>query len=386
MQLTDVLAEVPAGLYVLTASGELGAYDAQRQLHIDEPLSRAFAEHNRDFLRAHLQDPLADDRRVAILFDSLEPNAWGHLTLSLEDSVVRFLYPAGKRTLGGLTAFQKKSRNLSVYRGMELLLDYRHERKPDEPVYCPVLFNPHSTLSGRISAIGRKPHEQEHDIPVLDVLNLIAPTPATRRASPAVLALIDKLRQGVVRKDQRRDSRWSVQHGNSYIEVPVPGEEAYAELARDKRLGRAITLPSVDARRLHETEYVEPVERWLKIPHQPVSAERMRAFVQFLRLDGSRLAELTARSLIYTAPAGTRLLDRGLRDAWNLYLLEGALMLMPADGATLRVDGGTDKAAYPVAFLKPRKYTVETLTPVSFLWVHDLLLEAVLGEMKQPAG
>src|SRR4030066_916887 len=114
MQLTDVLAEVPAGLYVLTASGELGAYDAQCQLHIDEPLSRAFAEHSRDFLRAPLQDPLADGRRVAILFGSLEPNAWGHLTLSLEDSVGRFLYPAGRRTIGGLTDFQKKSRNLSV--------------------------------------------------------------------------------------------------------------------------------------------------------------------------------------------------------------------------------------------------------------------------------
>src|SRR4030066_2491678 len=137
MQLTDVLAEVPAGLSGLTARGELGAYDAQCQLHIDEPLSRAFAEHSRDFLRAHLQDPLADDRRGAILFGSLEPNAWGHLTLSLEDSVVRFLFPAGKRTLGGVPAFQKKSRNLSVYRGLELLLDYPHETKPDEPGYCP---------------------------------------------------------------------------------------------------------------------------------------------------------------------------------------------------------------------------------------------------------
>jgi len=61
-------------------------------------------------------------------------------------------------------------------------------------------------------------------------------------------------------------------------------------------------------------------------------------------------------------------------------------MLTPADGATLRIDGGTDKAAYPVAFLKPRKYAIESLTPVSFLWVHDLLLEAVLGEMTQPAS
>jgi hypothetical protein len=136
MHLIDVLAEIPAGLYVLTANGELGIYDAQRQLHIDEPLSRAFAEHNRDFLRAHLQDPLADDRRVAILFDSLEPNAWGHLTLSLETRGA-FIPPANARLWAH--RFQKKP-NLSVYRGMELLLDYRHERKPDEPVYCPVLF------------------------------------------------------------------------------------------------------------------------------------------------------------------------------------------------------------------------------------------------------
>jgi hypothetical protein len=386
MNLTDVLAEIPAGLYVLTANGELGKYDAQQQLHIDEPLTRVFAEHNRNFLRSYLQEPHTGDRRIAVLFESRQPREWGHLTLSLEDVVVRSLYPAGGRNTGQLTAFQKKTRNKSVYRGMELLLDYRQERSPEVPVYCPVLFNPHCTLSGRVSAFGREPQEQERDIPVLDMLNLIANVPAAQCASPAVLALVDRLRQGVIRKDQRRDSLWSVQHDMVHTETQAPKEDVYAEIARDKRQGRAVTLPSVDERRLHETELIEPIERWLKIPHQPVGMERLRAFVQFTGLDAARLAEVTARSLIYTAPAGIRLLDRGLRDAWNLYLLEGALMLTPADGATLRVDGGTDKAAYPVAFLKPRKYTVETLTAVSFLWMHDLLLEAVLGEKTPLAG
>lgn len=386
MHLTDVLAEIPAGLYVLTANGELGVYDEQRQLRIDEPLTRVFAEHNRAFLRSHLQDPLADERRVAILFEAQEPHAWGRLTLSLEDSVVRSLYPAGGRAPGGFTAFQQKSRSMSVYRGMELLLDYHHESTPEVPVYCPVLFNPHCALSERSSALGREPHEQERDVPVFDILNLIAAIPSARGASPAILALVDKIRQGLIHKDQRRDSPLSVQHALLHAAPTVPGEDAYAQIERDKRLGRAVTLPIVDERRLHETEHVAPIERWLRIPHQPAGSERLRAFVQFKTLDEARLAEVTARSLIYTAPAGTRLLDRGLRDAWNLYLLEGALMLMPEDGATLRVDGGTDKAAYPIAFLKPRKYTVETLTPVSFLWVHDLLLEAVLSETPHPAG
>lgn len=386
MRLTDVLAKVPTGLYVLTGNGELGVFDAQQDFLIDESLSRVFAEHNRAFLRSHIQDPQADDRRVAILYESLEPNAWGHLMLSLEDLVVRFLYPAGGRSSGELTAFQKNSRKKSVYRGVELLLDFRHDNALDVPVFCPVLFNPHSTLSGRVSALGREPNKTERDIPVLDLLNLIAIIPPARRASSAVLELVDKLRQGVIHKEQRRNSQFSVQDDVPYSQAPGSGEDAYTQIARDKRLGRSVTLPSVDERRLHETEHVEPVERWLKIPHQPVSPERLRTFVQFRKLGNDDLAELTARSLIYTAPAGTRLLDRGLHDAWNLYLLEGALMLMPADGATLRVDGGTDKAAYPVAFLKPRKYTVETLTPVSFLWVHDLLLEALLGNSTLPAS
>ena len=152
MRLTDVLAKVPTGLYVLTGNGELGVYDAQQDFHIDESLSQVFAEHNRAFLRSHIQDPQADDRRVAILYESLEPNAWGHLMLSLEDLVVRSLYPAGGRSSGELTAFQKNSRKKSVYRGVEQLLDFRHDNALDVPVFCPVLFNPHSTLSGRVSA------------------------------------------------------------------------------------------------------------------------------------------------------------------------------------------------------------------------------------------
>ena len=100
MQSTDILAGLPAGLYTLTASGELGTYDAQRQLHIDAPLSQAFAEHNRAFLRSYLDGAQAGDQRIAILFAAHQPRAWGHLTLDLEDAVVRDLYPASGRIAG----------------------------------------------------------------------------------------------------------------------------------------------------------------------------------------------------------------------------------------------------------------------------------------------
>lgn len=382
MNLTDAWTELPAGFYVLTGSGELGAYDAQRKLHIDGALSQAFREHNRAFLRSYLGASQSDELRVAILYETLQPREWGRLTLSLEDVVVRDLYSTGGRA-GALTVFQQKNREKSAYRGMELLLESRRESAPEIPVYCPVLFDAHATLSKRVSALGREPSEPERDIPVLDVLNLIANIPSARRGTSEILALVDKLRQGIVRKEQRRDIAWEIQHAKQSSSLP-PSADAYGQIARDKRMQRALTLPNVDERRLHENEHVEPVERWLKLPHQPVGSERLRWFAQFRGLDDVRAAELSARSLLYTAPGGTRLLERGLQDSWNLYLLEGTLMLTPADGATLKVVGGTDKAAYPIALLKPRKYQVDTLTPVSFLWVHDLLLEVVSSETTAP--
>ena len=85
MPLTDILAEIPAGLYVLTANGELGIYDAQRQLHIDEPLTRECAERSREFLRTQLQDPLAGKHRIAILFNG-DLQEQGRVDKLIEDS------------------------------------------------------------------------------------------------------------------------------------------------------------------------------------------------------------------------------------------------------------------------------------------------------------
>lgn len=374
MQLTEVLTEIPAGLYVLSANGELAVSDAQHRLHVDPALTKAFTEYNRDFLRAYLREPHAGDRRVAILYDAPEPRSWGRLTLSLEDFLVRDLYPVGGPG-NKLTAFQQKNREKSVYRGMELMLEYRDN---GAPAYCPVLFNGHVTLAARASALGREPGAEERDIAAIDVLNLIATLPHARRTSSAVLALADRLHRTLIRKDVRGAREFDLQAARHESDKSGPAEDAYADIARDKRLQRAITLPAVDARRLHDTDRLESIERWLRIPHRAVDAGRLREFAQFRALDEARLAELGSRSLVYTAPIGTQLLERNLSDAWNFYLLEGSILLTPADGQTLRVDSGSEQATHPIAFLKPRIYRVDTLTPVSFLWVHDLLLDAVL--------
>jgi len=352
------------GLYVLTASGELGVYDAQRQLQIDAPLSRQFSTHNRAFLQAYLQNPHADERRSAIVFESTQTRVWGRTSLSLEESVVRSLYPAGGRAVSGLTAFQQKSRELSVYRGLELLLEHRRESLPDVPVYCPVLFEPQQTLVQRGSALGRVPNEQERDIRVLDVLNLLATVPPARRAVAEVLILVEKLHQGIIRKELRSSSSLSVLQAQA----------------------KAVAQPGAEMLSLHETQRVASIERWVKTPPEPVGNEALHAFAQFRGLDIRHVDELLAPSLIYAAPAGVRLWEQGQSDLWNLYLLEGAVSLTAADGASVRVEGGSDKAANPIASLKPRKYRVDTLTPVRFLWLHDQLLAALAAKAQRPIG
>jgi hypothetical protein len=386
MQLTEILTDLPVGPYVLAANGELGVYDAQGCLCIDAALSQEFAEHIQGFLRDYLRDPQAEDRRLAILYNAPEPHPWGRLTFSLEDFLVRELYPAGGRASGNLTAFQRKNRVKSLFRGMELMLDYRHDSAPTVPVYCPVLFNSHATLAARATALGRKPRVDERDVPVIDVLNLVATLPHARRTAPALQALMDSLRQALIRKEMRREPQFALLGSEERRITPAPAEDTFAELARDLRLQSDVNLSDVDARRLHETECIDSIERWLSIPHRPVNSGRLRRFVQFHSLDETSLAVLAVRSQLYAAPAGTRLLERGMRDAWNLYLLEGSVTLTPVDGAMLRVDAGVGTAASAIAFLKPRKYTVETLTPVSFLWMHDALIEAVLSDATLAAG
>jgi len=376
MASTDILNALPAGQYILTASGEFAVVDEQHKLNVDAAMSKVFAEHNRALLMAYLKDSQADDRRVAILYQSHESHPWGRLTMSLEDFLVRTLYPAGGR-YEGLKSFQQKNRHKSLYRGMELMLDYHAESAPTVPVYCPVLFDRHATLGQRPSALGRVAREGEHDIPVFDILNLLAGLPQSRRELPAVAALVQKLGQGILRKDARHETSFVLSNTDMRSGTGAGNVDAYADLDRDRRLQRGLTLPQVDEQHLHETDCIASIERWLKIPHKPVDPAQLRGFAQFRDLDDAMLASLAPRCLVYIAPPGTCLLERGMSDAWNLYLMEGSLKLVPEDGATLRVDGGSEKAVYPVAFLKPRKYTVEALTSVSFLWVHDLLLEAV---------
>jgi hypothetical protein len=82
--------------------------------------------------------------------------------------------------------------------------------------------------------------------------------------------------------------------------------------------------------------------------------------------------------MIYKVPPGTQLLERGTNDSWNLYLIEGTVELVAADGMPKAIEGGTPTASNPISCLKPRMYTVSALTRVAFLWIDDKLIDEVV--------
>lgn len=361
-----------SSLYLLTQDGRLGALTEDRRFREDVELSNAFGVHNREFL-AQYPTQAGPPLRVGIVFRAAEPRPWGPEVLLLEEAVVRELYRVSGPAGSELTVFQKKNREKSLYRGGELLLDFRPDATITAPVYCPVLYSRGLSLGRLAPALGIEPRLDEARGPVLEVLNLLAPIPVSRRDTPAVATLVERVRRRLVRKEMRRTSDFSlldrVEHG------AVSVEEGAEYFDVDRRDERAVTVPTGFG---YAGDRIEQVDRWLERPHRPVDAALLRRFTQFRNLDDRGLALLAEQSLVHTAPAGTRLLNQGMTDSWNMYLLEGSLSLEAADGQTLLVEAGGERAASPVSFLKPRKYTVTALTPVSFLWIPDALLAEIL--------
>lgn len=367
------------GLYAVTEDGVLGVYGQGKEFIPDRELTEALGAQLRQLLASHRADPHDDKHRLGVIYRASEKRPWGSDTFLIEKSVVREVYPVSGPPTRELTAFQKKNREKSIYRALELLIEYRYERLPDEPVYCPLLFDGGTFLQNYQPETEGGPGAP---IPVIEVLNLMPMIPLGHRKEPAVAKLMSRMHELIVHKDMRRAGVFTLTERDYVARDQAPSTAEFFDA--DKRHEREQTLAVgirerlLTAQQMQQVDRFDQVEQWLERPHRPADAALLRTFTQFRDLDNDRLALLAEKALIYTAPGGARLLNIGMKDAWNMYLLEGTVTLEAADGGTLLVTGGGEKAASPVSFLKPRKYTVTSVTSVSFLWIHDALLEAVL--------
>ncbi len=369
---------------LLTAQGELSFPAGNTADPTERSLLDRLRAQSRDLLRAYLRQPDMPGWRLALIHRPADPASRNPLDLCFETDVIRQLYPAANRNTGSLTAFQQKCRHQELAQGITLLLSQYPDIAPEIPLYCPVLFDRHTMRAHYFDASGQTAAAGQADTPVIEVLNFSAPLALNQRASPEILALRARLQRSLPVQDGRDAPTFDILDDLPQTLYAEPaGDTQYYGV--DKRTDRDVFLPERSLQQLHVSQRHEPVERWLELPHRAVGAARLQEFVHFRDLDPARLAVLAARSFVYTAAPGSTLLDLGMADPWNMYLLEGTVLLSAADGAGYTVEGGSARANHPVAFLKPRKYTVTTLTKVSFLWIHDTLLLVLRARRTLPA-
>jgi hypothetical protein len=282
-----------------------------------------------------------------------------------------------------LTAFQKKNREKSIYRGMEIFLEYKDASTPDLPVYCPVLYDRGMTLDNYAASLDRPVTSADRETSVVEVLNMLTGIPVGRRYTPEIAVLKEKIYQGIVKKGMRKAAEFTLIEDIRRNAVAAKGETAadpYADV--DKRAERQVTLDvkagGQRANHASDSALIRSIGSSLVGHPEPAEPETLKLFTRFRDLGHEKLAVLAEQCLVYKVPPGTQLLERGTNDSWNLYLIDGTVELVAADGMPKTIEGGTPTASNPISCLKPRMYTVSALTRVAFLWIDDKLIDEVV--------
>jgi HD-like signal output (HDOD) protein len=106
----------------------------------------------------------------------------------------------------------------------------------------------------------------------------------------------------------------------------------------------------------------------------PADAGLLSQFIPFGQCSQDELIVLADHAGIAEVKKGHVLAEAGSTDPWDIYLVEGSLKLVAADGKVSYIVGGSRTARAPIAHLQPRKYTIQAVTPVKYLRVENALL------------
>lgn len=380
------------GFYTLTPEGWLGYYDQDKKFILDAKLTQVFADYNGRYLMAYLQNPAQGNFRLAIIHRTQEKRPWGSDTLLLEKHILRRLYPVtGMTTEKDLTTFQMKNQEKSIFRGMELFLEYKDISNPGMTIFCPVLYDRGATLDDYAPLLDRAPTSTDRETPVVEVINLLAAIPMGRRDAAEIGILKDKIYQGIVKKGMRKSADFTLIDDvrRNTQAVAEAGDGDYYD-GGNKRTERKVTLDAFAAggkgnsNSTDVSVLIRNIASSLVGHPEPADPAAIKIFSRFRDLDHDKLEAIAAQSLIYKVPPGTKLLERGTSDSFNLYLLDGTVKLVAADGVEKFIEGGTATASNPISCLKPRMYTVSAFTRVAFLWLDDNLVDEVLRRKTEP--
>ncbi len=105
---------------------------------------------------------------------------------------------------------------------------------------------------------------------------------------------------------------------------------------------------------------------------------RLREFHPLNRLTDAQLVLLATRAERRSHGAGQRVLEKGVRDGLDYFLIAGKVELESVDGRKSVIDAETEAATNPIARLQPRMYEVTAVKPCEFLVVEQDILNQML--------
>lgn len=124
---------------------------------------------------------------------------------------------------------------------------------------------------------------------------------------------------------------------------------------------------------------------------ESLSLRRLKEFQPLNRLTDEQLVVLASRAERRTHGPGQRVLQRGVRDGLDYFLVTGKVELESVDGRKSVIEAETSQALNPVARLQPRMYDVTAVKPCEFLVVeqdvlNQLLRSAPVAQVEMDAG
>jgi len=352
----DVLPGIE-GFYVLSPRGKLGRYCEDGRFAEEPTLTRALAA-KIDELLGRYRDQDAESPVIGLVTRNGGDRPWGGATLILNDDALRDVFSTGNDRGAPLTAFQKRNKVKSVYRGMELLLDTEKSSQPGYSRFCPVLFAP-EVDSGML----RRRHgiESVDTGDVLEVLDLLAAFDPAEHRAPAVSHMVETMRESGITPELRRPSELMLvddadDTGPFGVDASAPVEDgAQADPWEHLTEERNICFNDGDA-----------VTYWL-----------LGCFAPFDGLNDLQ-RQFVARGLtVEKKRAGTTLIEIGSEEDTCVYLVEGTLELEAFDGRLTTVVGGTRHAHLPLSQLHPHAFTVRAASDVTVIFVRQTLVRQV---------
>lgn len=347
------------GFYVLSSDGMLGRYELDGRFSEASWLSARLADQTAA-LRRRYQDQDSASATLALIVRKKTGREWQSASLVFSDRVLGEIYRTGNEPGAPLTAFQRRHKTQSVYRGMDLLLNTRQRSDPQQAQFCPLLVTPAASaelLSQRYGV------DDLDTVNALEVLDLLAPLdPATRRDPVLAQLRMDMVRAGIdPRRRRGADMKLVEEHAApapAVSEPPVARAGPWPDEEDRWQGGGAV-------REDHAPEYLPPLPRVTLGHGDALCAALLGWFMPFNELSDAMRESLAARLRISRSRAGSILIEQGSQDDRTLLLVDGALEVEAFDGRVTTIEAGTRRARQPISQLRPHAGTVRAQSDVS---------------------